>query len=197
MKLIFATNNSGKLEEMKQILAGLEIEVISPAELGVNEEIAEDRDSFEENSAKKADYIAQKTGYSALADDSGLCIEALDGRPGIYTARWAGEGATGEDLVNYALKQMEGIENRSAWFETAAVLAHPDGQTNTFKGITSGEITKTPRGEMNSKLPYDVIFSPEGDERTFAEMTADEKNELSHRGRAFKEMREHLKKRRY
>lgn len=194
MKLIFATNNQSKLKEMKEILSELNMEVLSPTDLGIDEDVTEDQDSFEGNAAKKALHIAEETGYLSLADDSGLCIETLNGKPGIYTARWAGENASGQDLVNHTIQKMKGIENRDAWFETAAVLATPEGETKTFKGKIRGKITRKPRGKISPKLPYDVIFSPEGQERTFAEMSSEEKNKLSHRGQAFSEMKEYLKR---
>lgn len=194
-KLIFATQNPGKLKEMKQILEGLEVEVLSAAEAGFTEDVVEDGMTFEENALKKAREVSQATGEWAIADDSGITINALGGRPGVYTARWAGADANDDDLVNYTLEQMMDIPRgqRAASFHTVAALVGPNGEGQTFEGIIDGTIPLAPKGKMRPKLPYDVIFIPEGELRTFAEMSDQEKNGLSHRGRAFEEFRQYLK----
>ncbi|MDG1950175.1 MAG: RdgB/HAM1 family non-canonical purine NTP pyrophosphatase [bacterium] len=194
-KLIFATGNPGKLKEMKQILAELEIEVLSAADAGFTQEVVEDGMTFEENALKKARVVAEATGEWTIADDSGITINALAGRPGVYTARWAGPEANDQDLVSYTLEQLEDIPKgrRAASFHTVAALVGPNGEEHTFEGIIDGTIPLTPKGKMRPKLPYDVIFIPEEEMRTFAQMSDEEKNSLSHRGRAFAKLNAFLK----
>lgn len=195
MKLIFATHNPGKVIEMRAMLAGLPIDVVSADEAGVTEDVIEDGATFEENAAKKARFVTARTGEWAVADDSGICIDALGGAPGVYSARWAGEGASGEALVQKTLNSMREIptNKRGAWFESALVLTAPDGESRTFTGRVYGRIPEEPRGTPRPKLPYDVIFIPEGHEQTFAEMSDEEKNSLSHRGLAFQKLRSFLR----
>lgn len=194
MQLVFATHNPGKVTEMRAILAGLSVEIASADEVGVHEDVIEDGVTFAENALKKARFVSQRTGKWAVADDSGLSIDALDGAPGVFSARWAGEGATGDQLVAYTLNELQGVpeHRRTAWFETAAALVSPDGQEWTFSGRLDGMIPLSPRGTPRDRLPYDVIFIPEGHAKTFAEMSDDEKNSLSHRGDAFRQLKEFL-----
>lgn len=191
MQLIFATHNPGKVVEMRAILAGLPVDVLSAEEAGVHEDVLEDGVTFAENALKKARYVSQRTGQWAVADDSGLSIDVLDGAPGVFSARWAGENASGEELVSHTLKELAGVpeHRRTAWFETAAALVSPDGQEWTFSGRVEGLIPLTPRGTPRERLPYDVIFIPEGYSKTFAEMTDAEKNGMSHRGAAFLQLK--------
>lgn len=195
MKVVFATHNDGKLIEMRAILAGLPIEVVSADEAGVTEEVAEDGVTFEENALKKARFVAEKTGEWALADDSGLCIDSLGGAPGVRSARWAqDEGVS--DNVTCALQKLAGLlpGERGAWFETAAVLVAPDGRHWMFTGRINGSIADAPRGTPRPTLPYDTIFIPKGYSRTFAEMSDEEKNGMSHRGEAFRKLKEVIDK---
>ena len=191
MQLIFATHNSGKVKEMQAILHSLPFEVINANDAGIHEDVVEDGVTFAENALKKARFVSQKTGQWAVADDSGLSIDALDGAPGVFSSRWAGEHATDADLVQHTLDELTGIpeHRRSAWFETVSALVSPDGQEWVFSGKVEGMIPMEPRGEPRERLPYDVIFIPEGKSKTFAEMTDDEKNSLSHRGEAFRQLR--------
>ncbi|MFC1613340.1 RdgB/HAM1 family non-canonical purine NTP pyrophosphatase [Patescibacteria group bacterium] len=195
MKLIFATHNSGKVKEMKALLADFKINVLSAEEAGIFEDVIEDGDTFEKNALKKAYFISEKTGEFSVADDSGICIDALDGKPGIMSARWAGENASDEDIVNYTIKQIENIDDKklTARFTAVLALSAPDGKNWFFKGVIEGKVVKSPRGKNRAKLPYDMIFIPEGHKRTFAEMTDEEKNSLSHRGIAFRKLKEFLK----
>lgn len=199
MKLVFATHNPGKVIEMRAMLAGPAIEVVSAEEAGVTEDVVEDGATFEENAAKKARFVTERTGEWAVSDDSGICIASLGGAPGVHSARWAGEGASGEALVAKTLESMRGVpaDQRGAWFESALVLTAPDGRSWAFTGRVSGGIASSPRGTPRPKLPYDVLFIPEGHERTFAEMSDEEKNSLSHRGLAFQKLREFLLHRQY
>lgn len=191
MKLIFATQNQGKLKEIKDILKDLNIEVLSLENVGITEEIAEDGKTCIENALKKASYVAKESGHWALADDTGLCIKELKGAPGVMTARWAGAGA---DLVKFTLEKMKNIPQakRQAYFETIAALVSPDNQSWTFEGRIDGQITQKPLGKNRVKLPYDLIFRPQGFKKTFAEMTDEEKNNISHRGKAFRKLKNFL-----
>lgn len=191
-KIIFATHNKGKIIEMRAILAGLPITVIDAEAAGVTEEPLEDGETFEANALKKAGFVAVRTGEWSIADDSGICIDALGGRPGVHSARWAGEGV---DLAEFTLAAMEdvAVPQRTAEFVSSAVLVSPTGEHWTFTGKIKGRIAAGLSGEAHHhKLPYDRIFIPNGYDKTFAEMSMEEKNILSHRGRAFRELRDWL-----
>lgn len=196
MKIIFATHNPGKIKEMREIMRGLGIEIESAREAGVTEEIVEDGKTFEENALKKAKFVAEKTGEWAMADDSGICIDALGGEPGVCSARYAGDGASGEELVKYVLEKISGVpeESRTATFVTVVALIAPTGDHWFFEGKISGRLSTLPRGAGRAHLPYDTIFFPKGESRTFAEMTDVEKNKVSHRGQAFRKLKIFLKK---
>lgn len=202
MRLIFATHNHGKVAEMRKILAGLNLVILSADEAGVSESIVEDGLTFEENALIKARYISRKTKDWAFGDDSGVCIKALGCAPGVHSARWArkrgtgGAGARGEDIVSHTLEVMGHIPkgHRDAWFETACALVAPDGRHWIFNGKIEGVIAEEPKGIFNPRLPYDVIFIPKEHTHTFAEMTSDEKNSMSHRGAAFTELKKFLMK---
>jgi len=196
MKLVFATHNPGKLKEMKDILKGLAIEVQSADKAGVTEDVVEDGKTFAENALKKARFVTQKTGEWAVADDSGICIKALNNAPGVITARWAGEGASDKKLEQYSLAQMKDIPEgqRGAWMESTVVLTAPDGRRWTFTGKVEGHIPLKPAGKRRPGMPHDAIFILCGHSRTFAEMNLEEKNNLSHRGSAFRQLKEFIKK---
>jgi len=193
-KLIFATHNPGKLREIAEMLSSLGIEVMSAKEAGVYEDVEEDQDTFEGNAIKKAAFVAQRTGEWAVADDSGVCINALGGRPGVQTARWAGPETLDEDLIEYTLKQLHAVREgeRQASFHSVAALVSPAGEIHTFEGMVPGTITMTRRGTHHKGMPYDEIFQPNGYEQTFGEMTSEQKNTLSHRGRAFTQLKAFL-----
>ncbi|MBI2645025.1 RdgB/HAM1 family non-canonical purine NTP pyrophosphatase [Candidatus Uhrbacteria bacterium] len=194
MKLIFATHNDGKVKEMAALLEGLPFEVISATDAGVPEDIEEDMPTFEGNALKKARYVSQKTKKWAIADDSGISIKALDGAPGVHSARWGGEDVPREQLAGYTLRKMRDIpeEKRACQFESALAIVSPEGGEWVFHGMVRGSVAPEERGMPRANLPYDTIFIPEGDTRTFAEMTDVEKNSMSHRGRAFTQAREFL-----
>ncbi len=202
MKLIFATHNKGKIAEMKKIMKGLKIEIQSADEAGIKEDIVEDGLTFEENALIKAKYVSKKKKKWAFADDSGVCITSLSCAPGVFSARWArkrGSGsahASGKDIVKHTLQVMKHIpkNHRGAWMEVACALVSPEGKHWIFTGKVLGAITNKPRGKFNSKLPYDVIFVPDGYKQTFAQMPNDKINKISHRGQAFSELRSHLEK---
>lgn len=195
MKLVFATHNAGKIREMKNILAGLDLEIVSAVDAGVLEEPVEDGATFADNALIKARYTAEKTGEWTVADDSGLCVEFLNGAPGVFSARWAGEGASGEEKANKVLRELSKapLEKRKAYFESALVLVSPLGEHWIFSGRIHGHITTEKREAFSRpNLPYDVILAPDGYEKTFGEMTDEEKNALSHRGKAFRDLKDFL-----
>jgi XTP/dITP diphosphohydrolase len=195
MILIFATHNEGKIKEMKNILAGLDWDILSAAEAGVMEDPVEDGANFADNAMLKAKFVADKTHEWTAADDSGLCVEALDGAPGVFSARWAGDNATGEEKADKVLRELGDLpaDKRGAYFECSVALIVPDGKHWIFTGRVDGTITAVRREKIERPhLPYDAIFMPIGYDRTFGEMTDDEKNVLSHRGQAFRKLKEFL-----
>ncbi len=193
MKLIFATHNAGKVKEMRAMLDGLDIEVLSADEAGITEDVVEGGKTFKENAIKKARFVVSKSEW-AVADDSGICIDALGGEPGVYSARWAGENVSAETLIARTLERLSNApeEKRQACFVSTLVLCAPDARGWVFEGEARGLISTEPRGTPRPKLPYDVIFIPDGYNRTFAQMSDEEKNSLSHRGLAFRKLREFL-----
>ncbi len=184
-KLILATHNKGKVEEIAALLEDYVREFPSAGSLNLPEP-AETGTTFLENATIKALAAAQATGFPALADDSGLCVNGLDGQPGVYTADWLGPKR--DPLVGMARVQDELGDNpdRSAYFVSVLVLAWPDGHTEYVEGRVTGALVWPIRGQGGHG--YDPMFVPEGGERTFAEMTLTEKGEISHRGRAFAEL---------
>ncbi|OUI96068.1 nucleoside-triphosphate diphosphatase [Acetobacter indonesiensis] len=185
-KLVLASHNKGKLAEFSTLLADFGITVLSAGDLNLPEP-DETETTFAGNAALKAVAAAKATNLPALSDDSGLCVSALGGAPGIYSARWAGPD---KDFPAAMARIHDGIgpDERDAWFICVLCLAFPDGTTHLFEGRANGQITWPPRGEKGHG--YDPIFTPEGETRTFAEMEEAEKNAISHRARAFKAFRE-------
>jgi len=184
--LVLATTNKGKLAEMREMLKSFEVEILSLADFGPIPEIIEDGETFDDNAYKKAHQTAKYLGLPAIADDSGLVVEALGGRPGVHSARYAGPDATDEDNIRKLLAEMEGVDDRRAAFECVISIAVPSGPALTYEGRCEGEIAREPAGE--SGFGYDpVFFCPEYG-RTFAQCSMEEKNRVSHRGRALAEM---------
>lgn len=196
-KIIFATHNPGKVEEIKNILVDLNINILSADEAGVCEDVVEDGKTFEENAIKKVNFVGEKTNEWSMADDSGICVDALNGQLGVYSARWAGENAPSEEWVKLLLSKLDGVpeDRRTAWFETSAVLRSPNGKCWTFVGKVYGRIALELRGVIHPRLPYDVVFIPNGDGRTFSEMSPEEKNSISHRGLAFDKLKKFIQSR--
>lgn len=193
MKLIIASNNAHKIYEIKKILAGKFEEILSLKEAGVTHETVEDGTTFMENSLKKAREIAKITSCAALADDSGICAHALGGAPGIYSARFAGDHtANSADEANNAklLEMLADKDDRTAHYTCAMALVYPDGKEVLAEGYMYGSIIDTPRGERG--FGYDPLFVPDGEKRTVAEMTDEEKNAISHRANALKLLLEKL-----
>lgn len=179
-KLVFATNNAHKLSELRQII-GDRFELLSLGDIGCHDDIPETADTLEGNAMLKARWVKDRYGYDCFADDTGLEVDALGGQPGVYSARFAGPGHDSKANMNKLLSMLDGEENRDARFRTVIALIK-DGETHLFEGIVDGEITESPAG--TDGFGYDPVFRPEGWKMTFAEATPDEKNAVSHRGRA-------------
>ena len=190
-KLVFATNNAHKLEEIRAIL-GDQVEVLSLKDIHCEADIPETADTLEGNAALKAEYVYRNYGLDCFADDTGLEVEALNGAPGIYSARYAGgEGHDSEANMKKLLHEMEGQDNRRAQFRTAICLIE-GGKEHLFEEVVRGEIIRHRRG--TSGFGYDPVFVPEGYTETFAEMGNEEKNKISHRARAVQKLCAYLKK---
>ncbi len=189
MKLVFATNNKHKLDEVRKITSRHPVEIVSLAEINCFDDIPETADTLEGNALQKAHYIQEKFGLNCFADDTGLEVEALNNAPGVYSDRYAGPGHDSEANMKKLLHEMEGKENRKARFRTVIALVW-NGKTYTFDGIVNGIITTTKRGENG--FGYDPIFIPEGYEQTFAELGNDIKNQISHRAKAVEKLDEFL-----
>ena len=189
-KLVFASHNLHKLEEVRSIIKGFE--VVGLAEIGCMEEIPETQDTLKGNALQKAQYVVEHYHCNCFADDTGLEIDALDGRPGVYSARYAGEGCSFADNVRKVLAELQEVkelERRSARFRTVVALIL-DGKEYFFEGKVEGYITLSPSG--NEGFGYDPVFLPKGWNQTFAEMDAADKNRISHRGLAIAKLVEFL-----
>jgi XTP/dITP diphosphohydrolase len=186
MKFVIATGNAHKLVELERILNPLGIDAASTKALGVSlDDVEETGTTFEENAYLKAKAACDKTGLPAVADDSGLCVDALDGAPGVYSARYAGEGATDRQLYEKLLKEMDGKENRAAKFVSAVCCVWPGGDTLTVRGECHGTIGFEPLGEGG--FGYDPVFMV--GEKSYSQMTAQEKDAVSHRGEALRKLK--------
>jgi XTP/dITP diphosphohydrolase len=189
-KLVIASRNKHKIGEMQQLLSPLGIEVLSTADFPELNEVVEDRPTLKGNALKKARYVVKETCLPALSDDTGLEVEALNGKPGVYSARFAGPDATYEDNVLKLLNELEGVDNRNARFRTIVALVDGDEEF-TFEGICNGEIIEDQRGTEG--FGYDPIFRPDGYDQTFAELDGSTKNMISHRGKAVENFVKFLK----
>lgn len=188
MKLVFATNNPHKLQEIKHLLNN-SIELLCLSDIPCDDEIPENQETLEGNAAEKSFYIFDKYGLNCFADDTGLEIEALNGEPGVYSARYAGKERDSEKNMNLVLEKLSGTKNRKARFRTVISLVI-DGHETQFEGIVDGEILEEKRGQTG--FGYDPIFRPEESTSSFAEMTLEEKSKISHRGRAVQKLVEYL-----
>lgn len=183
-KLVFSTNNEHKLEEVRAKLSKF-YQIISLKDLGDNTDVRETGDTLEENAMIKANYLWDTYHLNCFADDTGLEVEALDNAPGVYSARYAGEQKSSEDNVVKLLKELEGKENRRARFRTVIALIM-DGKRYLFQGTVEGIITTSPKG--TSGFGYDPVFQPDGYDKTFAELTLEDKNSISHRAKAVEQL---------
>jgi len=193
-KYVLATANPGKIKEMREIMSKLGIEVVSREDLGIDIKIEETGTTFLENAQIKAEAICKLAGFPAIADDSGLIVDALDGEPGVYSSSYGGEALTADERCRYLLEKMKNTEQRQAKFVCTIVCVFPNGDLLTTTGECSGEIATEPAGK--SGFGYDPVFKvfgSDGCEKTMAELTAEEKNKLSHRGAALHSFSDLLK----
>lgn len=186
--IVFATNNAHKLSEIRKIV-GNRWQILSLADIGCCEDIPETADTLEGNALQKARYIKDRYGYDCFADDTGLMVDVLDGAPGVYSARYAGEAHNSQANMQLLLKNMAEKGNRKAHFSTVIVLIK-GSETFIFEGRVDGAITEHPTGQGG--FGYDPVFRPDGYDHTFAEMSDDEKNAISHRGRATEKLLKYL-----
>jgi len=182
MRFVLATNNPGKLREMQEILPGFGIEFVTRKDMDLDIEIEETGTTFLENAMIKARAICALTGLPAIADDSGLIVDALGGEPGVYTSSFGGEGLSERERCDYLLHKLENAEQRSAKFVCTIVCVFPDGEYITAQGECCGRIAKAPAG--SGGFGYDPVFVADGFSKTMAELTPEEKNKASHRGAA-------------
>lgn len=186
MKIILASNNKNKLREFKELVAGMDVELVGQREAGCDFEVDETGETFEENAFLKADAVTRATGFTAIADDSGLVVDALNGEPGVYSARYGlGHEASDAERYTYLLNKLGAEPQRSARFVCCICCTMPDGTVLRTRGECEGEILFAARGENG--FGYDPIFRPLGQEKSMAELTPEEKNAISHRGRALRE----------
>ncbi|AOY56904.1 XTP/dITP diphosphatase [Desulfococcus multivorans] len=190
--LVIATRNQGKTAEIRDILRDFPVEIKNLDDFGPIPEIEEDGETFDDNAYKKASFTARVLGFPALADDSGLVVAALDGRPGIHSARYGGAGITDRERCEKLLAELEGAANRKAAFECVISIAVPSGPALTYEGRCEGEIARSPDG-VNG-FGYDPVFYYPPMGKTFARLTREEKNRVSHRGKALMEVREEFDK---
>jgi XTP/dITP diphosphohydrolase len=186
-RLVLATRNAHKVSELRRILAGLDgLEIVGVDAFPGVPDVAETGVTFAENALLKAHAVARATGVPAVADDSGLCVEVLGGAPGVFSARWSGRHGADRANLELLLAQLSDVPDahRAAWFACAAALALPDGAERVVEGRLDGSVAKAPRG--SGGFGYDPIFVPDGDTRTLAEYGPEEKDAISHRGRAFR-----------
>ena len=190
MRFVLATHNPGKLREMGEILKDFGIEVVSPRDLGITVDVEETGTTFAENALLKAKAICKEANLPAIADDSGLCVDALNGVPGVYSARYGGEGLDDKGRYMLLLSSLRGAPTRAAHFACAVACAFPNGDTLTAEGRCDGSIAYAPLGEGG--FGYDPVFLLPGTGKTFGQLTQEEKSAVSHRGRALREFSEKL-----
>jgi len=190
MRFVLATHNPHKIQEMGEILSSLGVEIVSPQDLGLAVEVEETGATFAENALLKAKAVCRASGLPAIADDSGLCVDALNGAPGVYSARYGGEELDDLGRCRLLLEGLRGQTTRAAHFECAICCVFPGGKTLTAQGRCDGAIAFAPLGDGG--FGYDPVFLVPGKGKTFAQLTAEEKNEISHRGKALREFAQAL-----
>lgn len=190
MNIILSTRNPSKAEQIRAIFADTPITILTLTDAEIEGEVIEDGSTLEENAMKKA-LFAHRPKEWAMADDTGFFIDALNGKPGVHAADWAGDVST-DEITKYTLEQLKGVRDRRATFETVVALLTPSGELRYFRGRVEGNILDTPRVPNQPKMPYSSIFVPKGSNKVWAEMTTHEENKISHRGEAFRKVREFL-----
>lgn len=184
LQLVFASNNNNKIKEIQQLVP-TDIQILSLKDIGCEADIPETADTIEGNAILKANYVTEHYGYPCFADDSGLEIDALNGAPGVYSARYAGSQCNDDDNMNKVLEKLQNETNRKANFKTVIAL-NMNGEQHLFTGIINGEIIHEKRG--TNGFGYDPVFVADGYQKTFAELTMEEKSTISHRGKAVKQL---------
>jgi XTP/dITP diphosphohydrolase len=195
MNIILSTRNPSKALQINTIFQDTPIEIVTLDEANIEGEAVENGKTLEENAVKKALYAFEKSDGSSwvMADDTGIFIPSLNNEPGVISARWAGENATTKEITDYCLKRLEGENDRSAIFRTVVSLISPIGEQYLFTGEVAGKILEVPRCEPQPKMPYSPLFMPDGTNKVWAEMTTEEENKISHRGKAFRQVVEFFK----
>lgn len=196
MEIILATRNVSKAEQIKNLFEGSRFIIKTLTEVGIRGDAIEDGTTLKDNALKKARFAYEHSNckHWTMADDTGLFIDALNGEPGIKAARWAGETNTTEEIMNYCLRCLKGIKNRSATFETVVAIVAPSGNEYFFSGKVLGQLLEAPRVEFQPGMPYSGLFVPEGKNLVWAEMTIEDENKISHRGKAFRKAKLFLEK---
>ena len=194
MNIILATRNESKMEQIRASFAGSSVQILSMKDAGIEGEAKEDGDTLRENSYKKAKYVFDKLQGAqwVMADDTGLFIRALGGVPGVHAAYWGGSDLKTEERTAHALKEMEGKTDRHAEFRVTVCVLGPGGEEAYFNGQVEGQLLPAPRCQPQPKMPYSGLFKPEISSKVWAEMSVEEENEISHRGKAFAKVREYL-----
>ncbi len=190
--IILSTRNPSKANQIKAVFDGFPVQILTLEEAGIFGEAVEDGVTLEENALKKTLFAWERTKKWSIADDTGIFIDALNGEPGIHSARWAGENATTEEIMRFTLEKLKGVslENRTATFKTVATVVSPEGTQTVFAGAVKGMILLEPRGVCQPKMPYSAIFKPDGHTKVWTEMSVEEQNAMSHRGHAFRQVRD-------
>lgn len=196
MVIILATRNPSKAEQIKGVFGDSIFTIQTLADTDITGEAVEDGETLTANAFKKALYVYERLNPKqwVAADDTGFFIRALDGAPGIKAARWAGENMETEEITAYTLERLAGITDRQATFRTVVALISPSGEKYFFNGTVTGKILEAPRRPPQPKMPYSAIFVPDGSELSWAEMTVQEENEISHRGKAFRRAKKFLER---
>jgi XTP/dITP diphosphohydrolase len=193
MKIVLSTNNSSKAEQIKAVFAGSSISILTLADAGIEGGGIEDGTSLEENALKKAMFVHEACpSVWSMSDDTGIFINALGGAPGVHTADWSGGNKETKQFTKWILKQLENISDRSATFKTVVAVVTPEGKQHFFTGEVRGKILRMPRVKPQPKMPYSSIFVPDETDKVWAEMTVEEENKISHRGKAFRQARQFL-----
>lgn len=195
MKVVLSTRNPSKAEQIKAVFVGSNISVLTLDEAGIAGQGVEDGTTLKQNALKTAMFVHQQDPTVwAMADDTGIFIDALDGKPGVHTADWNGGNKETHQMTAWILKQLEAVSKRVATFKTMVAIVSPQGEQHFFSGEARGKILETPRPATQPKMPYAPIFMPDGTDKVWGEMTVEEENQISHRGKAFRQAREFLEK---
>ncbi len=193
MKIILSTRNASKVEQIGALFSGTPFTVVSLKDAGIEGKVVEDGETLEANGLKKALFAWEKSGHTwSMSDDSGIFIDALNGFPGVHAADWMGEDAPTDSIMRGILEKMNGIEDRTATFKCLATLVSPSGSAQTFLGEVRGVLLSEPRGLPQTNMPYSSIFIPDGQTKPWSQMSPEEENKISHRGKAFRQLRAYL-----